>query len=433
MSDIERGTMDKEDYDVKDLGLAQLGAQRIAWAERSMDVLRAIRERFEKEKPLAGKTIGACLHITTETANLLITLKAGGATVYACASNPLSTQDDVAASLVADHGIGVFAIRGEDTDTYYRHIDQVLDRSPDITMDDGCDLVSRLHSQRPDQVAEVLGGTEETTTGVIRLRAMEASGSLGYPIVAVNDANTKHMFDNRYGTGQSTLDGIIRATNVLLAGKKVVVAGYGFCGKGVASRARGMGAQVIVTEVDPLAALEAVMDGFRVEPMDEAAREGDVFITVTGNRDVIRRQHFELLKDGAILANSGHFDVEIDLKTLKEMAADHSEVRNMVEEYLLERDGESVRVLVVAEGRLVNLSAAEGHPASVMDMSFANQSLSVEWLVRNRDALKPEVLTVPSELDSEVARLKLASMGVDIDQLTPEQRRYLESWTVGTE
>ncbi len=425
--------MDKEDYDVKDLGLAQLGAQRIAWAERSMDVLRAIRERFEKEKPLAGKTIGACLHITTETANLLITLKAGGATVYACASNPLSTQDDVAASLVADHGIGVFAIRGEDTDTYYRHIDQVLDRSPDITMDDGCDLVSRLHSQRPDQVAEVLGGTEETTTGVIRLRAMEASGSLGYPIVAVNDANTKHMFDNRYGTGQSTLDGIIRATNVLLAGKKVVVAGYGFCGKGVASRARGMGAQVIVTEVDPLAALEAVMDGFRVEPMDEAAREGDVFITVTGNRDVIRRQHFELLKDGAILANSGHFDVEIDLKTLKEMAADHSEVRNMVEEYLLERDGESVRVLVVAEGRLVNLSAAEGHPASVMDMSFANQSLSVEWLVRNRDALKPEVLTVPSELDSEVARLKLASMGVDIDQLTPEQRRYLESWTVGTE
>jgi adenosylhomocysteinase len=433
MSDIERGTMDKEDYDVKDLGLAQLGAQRIAWAERSMDVLRAIRERFEKEKPLAGKTIGACLHITTETANLLITLKAGGATVYACASNPLSTQDDVAASLVADHGIGVFAIRGEDTDTYYRHIDQVLDRGPDITMDDGCDLVSRLHSQRPDQVAEVLGGTEETTTGVIRLRAMEASGSLGYPIVAVNDANTKHMFDNRYGTGQSTLDGIIRATNVLLAGKKVVVAGYGFCGKGVASRARGMGAQVIVTEVDPLAALEAVMDGFRVEPMDEAAREGDVFITVTGNRDVIRRQHFELLKDGAILANSGHFDVEIDLKTLKEMAADHSEVRNMVEEYLLERDGESVRVLVVAEGRLVNLSAAEGHPASVMDMSFANQSLSVEWLVRNRDALKPEVLTVPSELDSEVARLKLASMGVDIDQLTPEQRRYLESWTVGTE
>jgi len=423
------------DYDVRDLGLAEEGRQRIAWADRHMPVLSDIRARFAKERPLAGVRIAACLHITTETANLLRTLKAGGADIVACASNPLSTQDDVAASLVRHEGIPVFAIRGEDTETYYRHIDQVLDTQPTVTMDDGCDLVSRLHAERPDQVATVLGGTEETTTGVIRLRALEAAGELGYPVVAVNDAKTKHMFDNRYGTGQSTLDGIIRATNVLLAGTTVVVAGYGFCGKGVASRARGMGAQVIVTEVDPVAALEAVMDGFRVVPMAEAAPQGDIFITVTGNRDVIRPEHVRRMKDGAILANAGHFDVEIDLEGLARLAPGERrrEVRPMVEEYLVDTErGEPARVMVIAEGRLVNLSAAEGHPASVMDMSFANQALSVEWLVREGKGLSPQVLSVPREIDDAVAALKLAAMGVEIDVLTPEQQAYLASWSIGT-
>lgn len=423
------------DYDVRDLGLADEGRQRIAWADRTMPVLRGIRERFQAERPLAGMRIAACLHITTETANLLRTLKAGGAEVVACASNPLSTQDDVAASLVKHEGIPVFAVRAEDTETYYRHIDQVLDTDPTVTMDDGCDLVSRLHAERPDQVKRILGGTEETTTGVIRLRAMEASGSLGYPVVAVNDAKTKHMFDNRYGTGQSALDGIVRATNVLLAGTTVVVAGYGFCGKGVASRARGMGAQVVVTEIDPVAALEAVMDGFRVEPMEEAATEGDIFITVTGNRDVIRPEHVRRMKDGALLANAGHFDVEIDLEGLARMAPGERRrpVRPMVEEYLVDSEsGAATRVMVVAEGRLVNLSAAEGHPASVMDMSFANQALSVEWLVREGQRLEPSVLGVPEAIDAEVAALKLAAMGIRIDVLTPEQQAYLASWTVGT-
>ncbi|MEA2843572.1 MAG: adenosylhomocysteinase [Actinomycetota bacterium] len=372
--------------------------------------------------------IGACLHVTTETANLFRTLKAGGATVVNCASNPLSTQDDVAASLALDEGIATYAIKGEDTETYFRHIDAVLDAHPQLTMDDGCDLVSRLHRERPDQVDEVLAGTEETTTGVIRLRAMEVDGALKFPIVAVNDANTKHMFDNRYGTGQSTLDGIIRATNVLLAGKVIVVAGYGYCGKGVSSRARGMGAQVVVTEVDPLRALEAVMDGFRVEPMIEAAREGDIFITVTGDRDVLRSEHFAAMKDGAILANSGHFDIEIDLKALAEESDGRREVRPSVEEF----DLAGKRILVVAEGRLVNLGAAEGHPAAVMDMSFANQALCAEWVLGQRKGLEQRVYDVPADIDAEIARLKLESMGVQLDVLTPAQVEYLTSWTVGT-
>jgi adenosylhomocysteinase len=418
-------------FDIADPNLATLGKQRIAWADARMPVLTSIRERFAKERPFEGKTMAACLHITTETANLLRALKAGGANVVACASNPLSTQDDVAASLVKDEGIAVFAIKGEDDTTYYSHIDAVLDEHPDLTMDDGCDLVSRIHRERPEQVAEITAGTEETTTGVIRLRAMEADGALRFPIVAVNDADTKHMFDNRYGTGQSTLDGIIRATNVLLAGKKIVVAGYGYCGKGVASRARGLGGQVYVTEIDPLRALEAVMDGFRVITMDEAAREGDIFITVTGNRDVLRRQHFEAMKDGAILANSGHFDIEIDLNTLGEMATGERRraVRPFVEEFLVDGDR---RILVVAEGRLVNLGAAEGHPAEVMDMSFANQALAAEWALANAGTLEPRVYDVPSEIDRDVARLKLETMNVDIDRLTPEQEEYLGSWTVGT-
>ncbi|MDP9070379.1 MAG: adenosylhomocysteinase [Actinomycetota bacterium] len=407
----------------------------MAWADRHMPVLASIRERFAKERPLEGVTVAACLHITTETAALLRTLKAGGAVVNACASNPLSTQDDVAASLVRDEEIATFAVKGEDTDTYFRHIDAVLDQHPRLTMDDGCDLVSRLHQQRPDQADEVLAGTEETTTGVIRLRAMEADGALRFPIVAVNDADTKHMFDNRYGTGQSTLDGIVRATNVLLAGKSVVVAGYGYCGKGVASRARGMGAQVYVTEVDPLRALEAVMDGFRVVPMGDAAPEGDIFITVTGNRDVLRREHFEVMKDGAILANSGHFDIEIDLVTLAEMAGDDNRkaVRPLVEEFLVSGGphGER-RILIVAEGRLVNLGAGEGHPAAVMDMSFANQALTAEWVVQNASALERRVYDVPRAIDQEIARLKLDTMGVALDRLTPAQEEYLSSWTVGT-
>jgi adenosylhomocysteinase len=418
-------------FDIADATLADLGKQRIAWADGRMPVLASIRERFAKERPFDGVTMAACMHVTTETANLLRALKAGGANVAICASNPLSTQDDVAASLVRDEGISVFAVKGEDTETYFRHMDAVLDERPQLTMDDGCDLVHRLHSQRAEQVAEVLAGTEETTTGVIRLRAMQADGALRYPIVAVNDADTKHMFDNRYGTGQSTLDGIIRATNVLLAGRKLVVAGYGYCGKGVASRARGMGAQVYVTEIDPLRALEAVMDGFRVVTMDEAAREGDIFVTVTGNRDVLRREHFDAMKDGAILANSGHFDIEIDLKTLGEMAGTERRrmVRPMVEEFLLDGDR---RVLVVAEGRLVNLGAAEGHPAEVMDMSFANQALAAEWALKQGSALEAAVYDVPRDIDAEIARLKLETMGVDIDRLTPEQDEYLNSWNVGT-
>ena len=421
-------------FDIADPALADLGRQRIAWADRNMPVLTSIRERFAKERPLDGVTVGACLHITTETANLLRTLKAGGATVVACASNPLSTQDDVAASLVRDEGIATFAVKGEDNDTYYRHLDAVLDEKPQITMDDGCDLVSRLHLSRPEQAAGVLAGTEETTTGVIRLRAMEAEDALRYPIVAVNDADTKHMFDNRYGTGQSTLDGIIRATNVLIAGKRVVVAGYGYCGKGVASRARGLGAQVIVTEVDPLRALEAVMDGFRVEPMEEAVREGDIFITVTGNRDVLRAEHFSAMRDGALLANSGHFDVEIDLRSLAQLAGGERrrEVRPFVEEFLVPGPDGDRRVMVIAEGRLVNLSAAEGHPAAVMDMSFANQALTAEWAVANASRLEHRVYDVPREIDREIARLKLETMGVDIDRLTPGQEEYLSSWRVGT-
>jgi len=422
-------------YDIADIALADAGRQRIRWAEQQMPVLGQIKERFGKERPLEGQRIAACLHITTETANLLRTLAAGGATVMAAASNPLSTQDDVAASLVKHDGIAVFARRGEDTETYYRHIDTLLDAALTITMDDGCDLVSRLHQERPGQVASVLGGTEETTTGVIRLRALERHGALGYPIVAVNDAETKHLFDNRYGTGQSTLDGIIRATNVLLAGRTVVVAGYGNCGKGVASRARGMGAQVIVTEIDPLAALEAVMDGFRVLPMAEAAPIGDIFITVTGNRDVLRPEHFRVMRDGALLANSGHFDVEIDLVGLAKLADGERRraVRPLVEEFLVPGEGGiDRRVQVIAEGRLVNLSAAEGHPAAVMDMSFANQALSVEWLVGAAERLEPRVYGVPEEIDALVAELKLASLGVEIDVLTPEQEEYLSSWQVGT-
>ena len=424
-------------FHIADPASADLGHQRIAWADTHMPVLASIRERFAKERPLEGMTVGACLHITTETANLLRTLQAGGATVVACASNPLSTQDDVAASLVRDEAMAIYAIKGEDNETYFSHIDSVLDQRPQLTMDDGCDLVSRLHQQRADQVSEVLAGTEETTTGVIRLRAMEADDALRFPIVAVNDAATKHMFDNRYGTGQSTLDGIIRSTNILLAGSRVVVSGYGYCGKGVASRARGMGAQVLVTEIDPLRALEAVMDGFRVVPMEEAAAEGDVFITVTGNRDVLRKEHFEVMKDGAIVANSGHFDIEIDLVTLADMAHEvdgrrSREVRPFVEEYLVAGRGGDRRIMVVAEGRLVNLSAAEGHPAAVMDMSFANQALAAEWVAQSSADLEKRVYDVPHEIDKEIARLKLETLGVDLDRLTPAQEEYLSSWTVGT-
>jgi adenosylhomocysteinase len=394
-----------------------------------MPVLRSIRERFERERPLDGRVIAACLHVTTETANLVRTLKAGGARVLLCASNPLSTQDDVAASLVEDFGAEVFAIRGEDRETYYDHIRSVLDPHPHLTMDDGADLVSTLHREGTERMDRVLGGTEETTTGVIRLRSMAAEGALRYPIIAVNDALTKHLFDNRYGTGQSTLDGILRATNLLLAGSTVVVAGYGWCGRGVATRARGMGARVLVTEVDPLRALEATMDGFQVLPMEEAARQGDLFITVTGDKGVLRREHFALMKDGAILANAGHFDVEIDIPALEAMSVSREEVRPMVEGFRLQ-DGRTLFLL--ARGRLVNLSAAEGHPASVMDMSFANQALSVEYLVRHRDEMENRVYPVPADLDREVARLKLEAMGIETDRLTPEQEAYLASWREGT-
>ncbi len=417
-------------HDVKDLSLAPEGRRRIEWAEREMPVLRLIRERFSREKPLDGVRIAACLHVTTETANLIRTLKAGGAEVVLTASNPLSTQDDVAAALVADDGVPVFAIKGEDNETYYRHIHAALDHRPQITMDDGADLVSTLHKERTELIEGVLGGTEETTTGVIRLRAMAQDGVLRYPIIAVNDAMTKHLFDNRYGTGQSTMDGIIRATNVLIAGKTVVVAGYGWCSRGIAMRARGLGANVIVTEVDPLRALEAVMDGYRVMPMLEAAREGEIFITSTGNVNVIDRPHFEVMRDGAILANSGHFNVEINIPALAEMAVEPPRrVRPFVDEYRLP-DGR--RIYLLGEGRLVNLAAAEGHPSAVMDMSFANQALSVAYIVQHGADLERTVYPVPQAIDQEIARLKLEAMGVAIDTLTPEQKKYLASWEEGT-
>ncbi|MFP5298692.1 MAG: adenosylhomocysteinase [Actinomycetota bacterium] len=415
--------------DVRDQSLAGDGRLRIEWADRQMPVLSRIRERFTKEKPLDGVTIAACLHVTTETANLMRTLHAGGADVALCASNPLSTQDSTAAGLVHEYGIPTFAIRGVDEEDYYRHIKATLDRKPKITMDDGGDLVTMLHQQRKDQLSEIIGGTEETTTGVIRLRSMEANGVLGYPVVAINNADTKHLFDNRYGTGQSAIDGIIRATNVLLAGRTVVVCGYGMCGRGVAARAKGMGADVVVTEIDPTRALEAAMDGFRVLPGRDAATVGDVFVTVTGNKHVLRGEHFELMKDGAILANAGHFDIEIDLVALREMASGQREVRPEVVEYSLTSDR---RIYVLSDGRLVNLAAAEGHPASVMDMSFANQALVCEWLVRNAASLERKVYDVPVEIDKDVARLKLETMGVRIDELTQEQRDYLEAWEEGT-
>lgn len=416
-------------YDIKDEGLAEKGKLRIEWAAKSMPVLRSIKERFERQKPLKDVRIAACLHVTTETAFLMQTLKAGGASIRLCASNPLSTQDDVAASLVVYDSIPVFAIKGEDRDTYYRHIIEALDGKPQITMDDGADLVSTLHTERQELIDQVIGGTEETTTGVIRLRSMAEKGVLKYPIVAVNDANTKHLFDNRYGTGQSTIDGIIRATNRLIAGSVFVVCGYGWCGRGVAMRARGMGARVVITEVDPLRALEAVMDGYEVMPIAEAAKIGDFFCTLTGNIHVIRKEHFEVMKDGAIVSNSGHFNVELDLEALSQMAVSRRVVRDFVEEFRL-KDGRNIYVL--AEGRLVNLAAAEGHPSSVMDMSFANQALCVEYLVKNGSKLARQVYTVPREIDEEVARLKLASMGVKIDTLTEEQDRYLHSWEMGT-
>ncbi len=417
-------------HDVKDLSLASEGRWRIEWAEREMPVLRLIRERFRRERPLDGVRIAACLHVTTETANLIRTLKAGGAEVVLTASNPLSTQDDVAAALVAEDGVPVFAIKGEDNETYYRHIHAALDHRPQITMDDGADLVSTLHKERTDLLEGVLGGTEETTTGVIRLRAMAQDGVLRYPIIAVNDAMTKHLFDNRYGTGQSTMDGIIRATNVLIAGKTVVVAGYGWCSRGIAMRARGLGANVIVTEVDPLRALEAVMDGYRVMPMLEAAKEGNIFITSTGNVNVIDRSHFEVMRDGAILANSGHFNVEINIPALAEMAMEPPRrVRPFVDEYRL-ADGR--RIYLLGEGRLVNLAAAEGHPSAVMDMSFANQALSVAYIIQHAAELERTVYPVPQAIDREIARLKLEAMGVAIDTLTPEQEKYLASWEEGT-
>jgi adenosylhomocysteinase len=415
--------------DVKDLALADIGKRRTEWAFQSMPVLQTIRKQFIKSQPLKGIRIAACLHVTTETANLMITLRDGGADAVLCASNPLSTQDDVAATLVRDYNIPVYAIKGETNAVYYSHILSAIDHKPQITMDDGCDLVTVLHTKRTDALDGVIGGTEETTTGVIRLRAMSKEGVLQYPVIAINDALTKHLFDNRYGTGQSTLDGIVRATNVLLAGLNVVVAGYGWCGRGVAMRARGMGANVIVTEVDPTKAIEAVMDGFRVMSMIEAAEIGDLFVTLTGNKSVIAREHFERIKSGAIVCNSGHFNVEIDLEALARMASSRRPVREFVEEFAL-RDGR--RIYVLGEGRLINLAAAEGHPASVMDMSFANQAQSVEYLVQHHASLEKRVYPVPEDLDKKVARMKLESMGVKIDRLTPEQERYLASWSEGT-
>jgi adenosylhomocysteinase len=418
-----------KDHDVQDLNLAQAGQRRIDWAEQEMPVLRLIRERFEQEKPLAGIRVAACLHVTTETGNLMRTLKAGGADARLCASNPLSTQDDVAAALVVNHGIPVFAIKGEDNQTYYRHIHQAIEHRPQVTMDDGADTVGVIHKDRTDLLDTIIGGTEETTTGVIRLRAMAADGVLGYPIVAVNDATTKHFFDNRYGTGQSTIDGIVRATNILLAGKTVVVAGYGWCSRGIAMRASGMGANLVVTEINPLRALEAVMDGYRVLPMLEAAKIGDIFVTSTGDKNVIDRHHFEVMKDGAIVANSGHFNVEINIPALQELAVSVHEPRPFVEQFTL-ADGR--RISLLGEGRLINLAAAEGHPSAVMDMSFANQALCAEYIVQHATELKRTVYPVPENIDKEIARLKLEAMGLQIDVLTPEQAKYLSSWEEGT-
>jgi adenosylhomocysteinase len=417
------------EYDIKDVKLAKEGLLRVEWANQSMPVLNNIKKRFAEEKPLKGKRIAACLHVTTETASLMQTLKAGGAILTLCASNPLSTQDDVAASLVAHDKISVFAIKGEDNKTYYKHIHSAIDIKPHYTMDDGADLVSTIHSERQELIEGVNGGTEETTTGIIRLRSMAANGVLQYPIIAVNDARTKHFFDNRYGTGQSTLDGIIRATNRLMAGSNFVVCGYGWCGKGLAMRACGMGANVIVTEVDPTTALEAVMDGFMVMPIRQAARIGDFFCTVTGNINVIRKEHFEVMKDGAIVANSGHFNVELDLEGLKSITQSHRIIRPFVEEYTLEN---GKRINVLGDGRLINLAAAEGHPSSVMDMSFANQALSIEYMVKSKKELKKDVYPVPEEIDKAIAKEKLASMNVKIDNLTAEQKKYLASWSMGT-
>jgi adenosylhomocysteinase len=418
-----------QNHDVADLALADAGQTRIDWADRHMPVLASIRERFAREKPLDGIQLGLCLHVTTETANLVRTLTAGGADVALCASNPLSTQDDVAAALVDRHGAEVYAIKGEDDDTYYKHIHAVCDKLPKITMDDGADVIGVLHSERTDQLSEVIGGTEETTTGVIRLKALEKEGKLGFPIIAVNDSATKHFFDNRYGTGQSTLDGVIRATNILIAGKKVVVVGYGWCGRGVALRAKGMGAHVIVCEVDPLRALEAVMDGYEVMPGIDAAREGDIFITVTGDMHALSGQHFGVMKSGAIVANSGHFNVEIDIPALEQMTVNRREARPFVEEFEL---GDGRRIFLLGEGRLINLAAAEGHPAAVMDMSFANQALAAEHLAKNSSGLERKVHVLPAEIDQEIARLKLETMGIAIDELTAEQAKYLSSWDQGT-
>src|SRR5579863_9902466 len=415
--------------DIKNPDLSEQGKRRIEWANQSMPVLQSIRKEFIKNQPLKGIRISACLHVTSETANLAITLRDGGAEVVLCGSNPLSTQDEVAASLLRDYNIPTYAIKGEDNATYYAHIAAAIDHKPQITMDDGADLVTQLLTKHPDLVKGVIGGTEETTTGVIRLRAMAKDGTLKYPVIAVNDALTKHLFDNRYGTGQSTLDGVIRATNVLIAGLKVVIAGYGWCGRGAAKRAKGLGADVIVTEIDPVKGIEAVMDGFRVMPMADAAKEGDIFITVTGNKNVIRREHFEVMKSGAIVCNSGHFNVEIEIPALESLSSGKKEVRPLVDEFQM-KDGR--KVYLIAEGRLVNLATAEGHPASVMDMSFANQSLSAEYLVKNHKDMKPQVYVVPEHLDREIARLKLESMGHRLDKLTAEQEQYLASWQEGT-
>ncbi len=420
--------LDPAQGDVKDRSLAEAGRSRIAWSAAYMPVLAQIRDRFEIEKPLQGMRIGACLHVTTETANLMLALQAGGAQLALCASNPLSTQDDVAAAL-CDYGIPTYSIKGEDHATYYAHIESVIAMHPQVSLDDGCDLVTTIFTKHPGQLAEMIGGCEETTTGVIRLRAMQRDGVLPYPVVAVNNALTKHMFDNRYGTGQSTLDGIIRATNVLLAGRTLVVIGYGWCGRGIAARAAGMGAHVVVTEVDPRKAIEATMDGYRVMPMSDAAKIGDIFVTVTGNYHVVREEHFRLMKDGAIVANSGHFNDELDLESIKRLARGKTEPRAFVEQYEL-HDGR--KICILADGRLVNLAAAEGHPAAVMDMSFANQALSTAYLVRHHDELEKKVYDVPLEIDEEIARLKLSSMGIEIDTMTPEQVKYSASWSEGT-
>src|SRR6059058_3113210 len=416
-------------FDVKDVALAPEGLSRIEWADRQMPVLAAIRDRFESEQPLAGYRISACLHVTSETANLMRALKAGCADIVLCASNPLSTQDDVAAALVEEYDVSVFAIKGEDNDTYYQHIEAAVDHKPQLTMDDGADVIGVLHAHRRELLGDIVGGSEETTTGVIRLRALERDGALGFPVIAVNDAKTKHLFDNRYGTGQSTIDGIIRATNVLLAGRKFVVGGYGWVGRGVAMRAKGHGAHVIVTEVDPLRALEAAMDGYEVLPMERAAEVGDIFVTATGDKSVITREHMLRMKDGAVLANTGHFNVEIEIPALRALAVETRTMRQFVDEFRLE-DGR--RLYLVADGRLVNLSAAEGHPAQVMDMSFANQALSAEYVVANAASLERKVYPVPPEIDNEIARLKLETMGVAIDELTEEQANYLASWDEGT-